>query len=154
MKNIELNKGNVAIVDDADYERLSQFKWFERRGYAARNVYKKGVYITIWLHREIICPPPGNEVDHINGNKLDNRRENLRIVTHSQNMKNTYRRHPSSSKHKGVSWFKESKKWMANINSDGKRYYLGLFEQEEEAARAYNDAAQRLHREFAKLNNV
>ena len=95
------------------------------------------------------------QVDHINGNRLDNRASNLRVCTHSQNQRNqTDRRTYTSSIYKGVSWHKGTQKWASNINVDGKMEYLGIFEDERDAAIAYNNAATLHFKEFASLNEV
>jgi hypothetical protein len=159
MKEIRLTKGAVAIVDDDDYEWLSKNKWYRAgRGYAGRTT--KEVH-NVLMHREIMMrhsPPPndGNqyEVDHINRNKLDNRKENLRWVTHRQNMHNTDSHESSTSLYKGVFWFARARKWVASIRSNGKQKYLGTFDSPHVAAYYYNQAAKELHGEFAVLNPV
>ena len=103
-------------------------------------------------------PPKGYVVDHINGNKLDNRKQNLRFVTQQQNCFNSKRKkpHPNSknpSHYKGVSWRNDRNKWRSTITKDGKRIYLGLFENAQDAALAYNKAAKKYHGKYAKLNN-
>jgi hypothetical protein len=109
------------------------------------------------MHRLLVEVNLGQEVDHINGNGLDNRKENLRVCTKSQNLGNQkktklYGGVATSSKYKGVSWDKRVQKWVAKIGINGKRVYLGLFEDEEKAAEAYNKAALEYFGEFALLN--
>lgn len=103
------------------------------------------------MHREIMGLSIGDqrEVDHINGNRLDNRRCNLRLATHEQNMHNARRRKDNSSGFKGVSWKVRDRKWYAAIEISGKRIHLGVFDTAEEAHVAYCGAADRLHGEFA-----
>jgi hypothetical protein len=103
------------------------------------------------MHREIMNPPEGLVVDHIDHNGLNNRKSNLRICTRSQNQCNQYR-FDGKSKYKGVAWFKRTRKWTAAVCLRGKRYRLGYFEREIDAAMAYDKAAKKYHREFACLN--
>jgi hypothetical protein len=98
--------------------------------------------------------PDGIEVDHENRNGLDCRRTNLRLATHRQNIMNTGLRPANTSGYKGVSWDKENQKWRASIRAYGRSYNLGRFSTKEEAARAYNEAASRLHGSFARLNLI
>jgi hypothetical protein len=93
-------------------------------------------------------------VDHINGDKLDNRPENLRPATNGQNIANSKSRVGSSSQYLGVCWSKKHQKWIANITSKGKCHHLGLFVNETDAAMAYNKAAQLHHQSFARLNVI
>lgn len=158
-KSIPLTQGKYAIVDADNYEWLMQWKWSYRDGYAKRSVHipmaaglRKQVPIT--MHGVILPPCNGLVPDHINGNGLDNRRENLRLATQQQNMWNRKPVKNSSSKYKGVSWRKSTGYWIANIKLDGKQKHLGCFWSEEDAARAYNKAAKEMHGEFAKLNDV
>jgi len=160
MKAIELTKGQTAIIDDQDYRRISAYKWYiGSDGYARRTSYAKGKSKNIFMHRQILFPHKrefdGIETDHINGNRLDNRRSNLRAATREQNQWN--RKKPEtggSSKYKGVSLHSRDNSWYAYITTNGKHKHLGSFDNEEQAARAYNIAAEELHGEFARLNNT
>jgi len=151
---IPLTQGKFAIVDAEDYDRLAKYKWHCRRSknkfYAYRTERKTRK--TIGMHREILGAPPGLLVDHIDGNGLNNRKSNLRLCTYSQN---TYNRRPnrnSISKYKGVTYHKRNKKWEAKIILNGKFIYLGGFDDEIEAALAYDRKAAELFGEFAYLN--
>lgn len=105
------------------------------------------------MHREILNVPAGLECDHINGNSLDNRRANLRAATRQQNCWNNRKRKPNSlSKYKGVSFSKRGKPWKATLTVDGNWIYLGSYNSEKEAAKAYDKAAKKHFGEFAKLN--
>ncbi len=177
MKEVLLTKGQKCLVDDEDYDVVSRHKWkavwCTDRYYAGRTVKspsesdgisKGGILL---MHRFIMGAKKGQEIDHRNNNSLDNRRENLRFCTSSQNRANCmgpngevkYR--PGRSKYKGVYWNKEKQKWQAQIgNSAGlkgrlKTIYLGRFDSEEEAALAYNKKALELRgAEWARLNVV
>lgn len=145
MKEIQLTQGMVAIVDDEDYEEFSKHKWcFSNVGYAQR---RSGIY----LHRVIAGAKPGEFVDHINRDRLDNRRSNLRICTKQQNQHNQGPR-KGTSKYKGVSLRKDTGKYTACIHHNYKKINLGSFLTEEEAAEAYNKAALMYHGEFAFSN--
>ena len=148
------NKG-IALVDDEDYKILNQYKWhFNGRGYAVTTVKINNERKNIKMHRFILKSPCKIEVDHINGNSLNNQKVNLRLVTRSQNMMNRISNKNSSSKYKGVSWYRQNKKWMSQIMFNKKQHYLGLFNSEKDAAKAYNKSAEELFGEYAKLNIV
>ena len=161
-KEIPLTQGKVAIVDDADYEWLSQWKWTYLRpsypgsaGYAYRNVTvspKKTKCVL--MHRLILDAPKGKLVDHINHNGLDNRRENLRLATECENHYNARPRTDGVSKYKGVYYDSRCNRWAAEIRSNNKKKFLGYFDTEYSAAVAYNRAAIVQHGKFAFVNNI
>lgn len=155
-KKISLTQGKFAIVDDADFEWLNQWKWHHSGGYARRNIRQKaGKKKSISMHRLIMNPPPDMDIDHANGHGLDNRRRNLRFCTCSQNLGNSRKwKRATSSRYKGVSWACSRHKWQAHIQSTDKRHSLGRFDNEEEAARAYNIAAKKAFGVFARLNVI
>lgn len=152
MKKIEITGGREILVDKIDYDAVSQYKWHYCAGYARRQV-RVGPYKQrgVLMHREIMNAPSGTEVDHINGDGLDNRRENLRLATRSQNCANK-EVYSSKSGYRGV--HKSWNRWSSAIKHNGNRYDLGRFDTPEDAARAYNEAAKKYHGEFARLNDV
>lgn len=157
MKKIELTKGKYATIDDDDYELVSKHSWRCVAGYAM--TYETGKSHKerkiILMHRLINNTPEGFDTDHVNGDRLDNRKENLRTATRSQNCKNKGKsKVDSTSMFKGVMWDKKSKKWRAYIYDTGRNIYLGLFELEKDAANAYNEASKNLHGVFSIQNKV
>lgn len=150
MKKILLTQGKYAIVDDEDFDELNQQKWFfHSNGYAVGKVDGKAVY----MHRVIAGTPSYMLTDHANGDKLDNQRTNLRICTYAQNGYNQ-RTNSGSSIYKGVCWITRDKKWRAQITLNKKRKFLGYFNNEIDAAKAYNEAATEHYGEFACLNEI
>lgn len=161
---IPLTQGKIALVDTEDYERVSKFKWhasrsYRRGGIGSSTFYAKAVNHTgagparVYLHRVVMCAPPGIEVDHIDrARTLDCRKSNLRLATRMQNMGNQGRRSNATNRYKGVSW--NHGKWSAVIKANGKRLFLGQYHSEEDAARAYNAAATLHFGEFALLNVI
>jgi hypothetical protein len=157
-RRIYLGDDEWAIVEPADYYRLGHLKWHlkgstAKKFYAVRDV-KTGPGQTrqLGLHREIMNEPKGLLVDHKNNDSLDNRKANLRPATRSQNRQNVPKRKNTSSRFIGVSYSKEEKKWRARITYKGKRIHLGWFDNEIDAARAYDAAARKYYGEFAKVN--
>lgn len=154
-KEITLTQGAVAIVDDDDYDRLMQYSWcLNAQGYAVRGYQQNGVKHQVRMHRAVIgdvCA--GFEVDHINGNRLDNRRSNLRIATRAQNAANRSTTSHSST-YRGVRKAKGRKVWTARICVNQKYIHLGQYKTEIDAAKAYNDAAIKYFGDYARLNRI
>lgn len=155
MKQILLTQGKIALVDDDDFEMLSKNKWYYDGRYAIRKSSRLSEsYRTIWMHRVVLSTPSGSITDHIDGNKLNNQKHNLRICTHSENKCNVGKYVTNKSGFKGVSFHKASNKFIAQIQLGGKPIYLGTFDSAEIAALAYNIAARKVHGRFAKLNSM
>ena len=156
MKEIPLTQGKHALVDDEDYEWLSKHKWYySGDGYAHRHPPRDGKPLkTERMHVSIIGKIDGLEVDHIDGNGLNNQRNNLRHVTKSQNQHNGKSHENSSSKYKGVSLHSQVHRWWARITADGKVKSLGCYNSEAEAAKVYNEAAKKYYGEYARLNII
>lgn len=148
--------GRFAVVDDEDYDKVKGFHWIignTGRPYAVlwrKKINNKWKQKNVSMHRYIFQVPNDKQVDHINCNVLDNRKKNLRIATHQQNQFNRPAR--GASGRKGVTWHKGANKWMAQIEKNGKPYYLGLFTDIEMAAQAYNQTAIELFGEFAHVS--
>lgn len=154
MREIPLTQGKVAIVDDEDFERLSQWKWYYKAsnltGYAARDVTVEGKRVRIKMHRIIMNPADDEEVDHIDGDGCNNQRHNLRVCTHQENCCNNRRATGEGATYRGVRY--ESGRWRAAISSGDSVKSLGSFLTEEDAARAFDSDAHQRYGEFAKLN--
>ncbi len=149
---IHLTQGQVALVDAEDYEWLMQWKWsFMHNGYAVRGKANGDYFL---MHREVNKTPDGMQTDHINGNRLDNRKGNLRSTTNSQNQMNRKKSNGKTSKFKGVSWNKNANKWKARLGVRPKEIHIGYFNCEIDAANAYDNFAKKYYREYAKLNGV
>jgi hypothetical protein len=154
MKEILLTQGQIAIVDDQDYEWLAKWKWCAVRRknsyYALRHEGVRMAQKNIFMHRVITNSSDGMDVDHINGNGLDNRRSNLRICTHAENNKNRRKQKNNTTGFKGVS--PSGRKYQAQISVNNKNIHLGTFSTPEDAAYAYDEAAKKHYGKFAKTN--
>ncbi len=142
----------IGIIDEEDFHLVKNGVWLDRDGYAQINSSKR-------IHRLVVEKmigkpiPKGNVVDHKNRNRLDNRRSNLRLCTVKDNNRNVSKV-KGSSRYKGVYWKSNRNKWSSQIKVEGKLIYLGLFENENDAAIKYNEAAKIHHKEFASLNVI
>lgn len=152
MKEVRLNGGRgIALVDDDDFERVSQHKWHLHSGnYAATSMKVNGDIKTVSLHRFILRTNGG--IDHKDRNGLNNCRNNLRPCTYSQNSANRRLHRNNTSGYKGVSLMRKTGKWSATIKVNRRVHFLGSFECKQEAAKVYDSAARRFFGEFAFLN--
>lgn len=161
-KRIPLTRGKFAIVDDHNYEWLTQWKWQAircgRRMWYARRCERYGPRSEnkkrdIYMHRVIAKAKHGEDVDHYNDDGLDNRESNLRRCSRRENIQNMrpYLK-PGTSRHRGVSWNTRRQKWQAKIECSSRIHHIGFFDDESDAAVAYNDAARKYYGEFARLN--
>jgi hypothetical protein len=151
MPQIPLSQGYAALVDDEDYEWLSHYRWrYNSKGYAVHYTRVNGERKTVFMHRLILDAPRGLQVDHINRDRLDNRRANLRFATRSQNQANKERQKNNTSGYKGVNW--HAGRWAARIRVNRRRVHLGQYDDPETAALVYDAAARRFYQEFAGLN--
>lgn len=148
VKKLSLQGGGYTLVDAHHYDRLMQYEWFQSK----QHVYRRAGDTLIALHHEILPPPDGMVIDHINRNGLDNREINLRVATHQQNSCNRTQPRNNTSGFKGVFREKRTGKWRACIRVNGRREYLGTYETKEQAAHAYDAAARHHFGAFAWLN--
>ncbi len=153
---IHLGRGFVALADEADHDRLMQHKWLHhiRVGYgcyARRAIHAEGRTRCEGMHTFLMCPPPGFVVDHINGNGLDNRRCNLRVATRIENARNR-RSFKNKTGFKGVRQHTDGGFTAALFGGNTPQLHLGTFRTAQDAARAYDLAAQALFGQFANLN--
>ena len=163
-KEIELSRGLKAIVDDADFANVSQFKWSATiksgKFYAVRCVHLRTTTKyhysgkMLYLHTYLAHPGQGFCVDHINGNTLDCRRENLRVCRNIENCRNRVKSKNNTSGYKGVTFTPKTSRWRAHIMVDRVNHHLGYFDTPAQAAYAYNVAALQYFGEFAKLNDL
>jgi hypothetical protein len=149
--------GYDVLIDDENFELINAYTWrFTSTCHGGPYLYRRyrsnGKQRMIFFHRTITCCPKGMLIDHINGNTLDNRKCNLRICTHQQNMKNQKRRKNNTSGYKGVSFDKRDKVYRAHISLNMKRIYLGSFKSPEDAYAAYCEASKKYHGEFGRTD--
>ena len=150
---LPLTQGFTCIIDADDFPEISKHHWCYDKGYAMRTIYVGGGKTKcLYLHVHILGKKSGLEIDHINGNRLDNRKINLRHVTRRQNIHNKVSNRNSSSKHKGVYWHSKDKKWVSQIKIDGRKFHLGTYATESDAAWVYNVWAESLFGKYARLN--
>jgi hypothetical protein len=159
MKEIQLTQGKVALVDDEDFEYLKQFKWYANnlkgKFYAVRSEWINKEYKgCLLMHRVIMNPTKGLVVDHINGDTLNNQKNNLRNCTHADNIKNQKLSISNKTGFRGVSWHKNNKVYESRIRSNNISYHIGSFNNPIDAAKAYNECAIKFHGEFANLNKI
>lgn len=162
MKEIPLTQNKVALVDDCDYEFLMQWKWYackyKHTYYAVRSGFRESrKFNKVWMHRVLLELSDNNKLqgDHKDRNGLNNQRNNLRISNQSQNNANRKYSHPSrSSKYIGVTYRIKRKRYEAVIGVNHKKLYLGMYYNEIDAAKAYNNAAIKYFGEFARLNEI
>lgn len=157
MKLIPISNGKFAQVDDEDYDYLMQWNWHINKGYAYKNIQTTAGRKMVGMHRDLIASSESEIVDHKDRNPLNNQKSNLRTCTYSGNACN--RKALGASKYLGVSINSRTRKgklinmgWCAKIKKNGKQKHLGIFKNEIDAAKAYNEAAKIVHGEFANLN--
>lgn len=153
MKEIALSQGLVAIVDDQDFEWLSEWKWCVLKRANCQHAVRRAPDRYVYMHREIVNAKSGEEVDHANLNGLDNTRSNLRKASRGNNMHNVGKRKgEATSRFKGVCWSKRDRLWVAQSTVNYKNHRLGGFKHEIAAALAYDRFAREQHGAFARLN--
>lgn len=157
-KIIKLTKNKTVVVDGEDFDFLNQWKWHAGKNgsYAARGEWQKGKNKNkiIYMHRLIMKVEGKTQVDHKNGNGLDNRKENLRLCTNKENQRNHKLLVTNKSGFNGVSWNSKVKKWETCISVDNKTVHLGFYRNKIKSATIYNAAATKYFGEFARLNNI
>lgn len=153
---IPLTRDLFATVDAEDLPLVQSYRWWAKQNgntfYAAADVsLGRHQRERLLMHRVILGASPGESVDHIDGDGLNNCRANLRLATKSQNMMNARVRRDSTSGYRGVSYCRYTGRWQANIKKNGKRTFLGRFDTPEQAAEAYRQAADRLFGEYRRI---
>ena len=152
MRKIKLTQGKFALVDDEDYIYINQYRWcYNAHNNTAMSRIKSKL---VDMHRVIMSTPKGMDTHHKNHNSLDNRKMNLQICTHAENIRHMVKHKSSSSRYKGVHWNNFSQKWRARIVYNYRTIHLGRFLNEIDAAAAYNKAAVKYFGKFALLNEV
>lgn len=154
-RKVPLSNGGFALVDAEDYDRIKHLPWHQHKRYAVYSTtHADGKRENGRLHRIIMKAPKGTLVDHKNGNRLDCRKDNLRLCNEAGNARNAGKRKDNTSGFKGVTFHKDTGKWQAAIRAGGNPKYLGLFDTPEAAAKVYDTACVKHHGEFAKNNQI
>ncbi len=157
MKQIKLGNGLFSLIDDRDLISVSKFNWYTSESKKGKFYVKRLESPQIYLHRFLMDSPEGKQIDHINGNRLDNRKSNLRMVSQTQNNYNSIKRIGTTSKFKGVFYDKSGKRikrWTTQGRILGKKTFLGRYLTQEEAAKTYDTFALKHYGEFAKTNFI
>lgn len=157
MKLIQLRRGEFAKIDDEDFDLVSKYKWYANKNgrtkYAKSTTRNNNVQTIVLMHRLVFQGEiKGKQIDHIDGDGLNNQKSNLRICSYSENQMNRKPRTDTLSKFKGVTFRPRERKWYASIKINGKSKTLGRFEVEIDAAITYDNAAKELFGEYARLN--
>ena len=156
MKKINLTKEKYSLISDIDFKKINHYKWYAHWGgntfYAVRNFrMKNGKRKMIMMHRVIMKPPSNKEIDHIDGDGLNNQRNNLRICSHKQNLRNQGIPKNNTSGFKGVVWDKRDRRWRAQIRVNYKNIRLGSFKSKIEAHKEVVKAYKKYHKEFSRI---
>lgn len=157
MKKIPLTQNQVSLVDDEDFDKLNKFKWYADKqlsGFYARRMSYQNVRKCIHMSHVIINCPKGKQVDHINHDTLDNRKDNLRVCSNRENSINRRMLSNNKTGYRGVVWHKRDKKFASQIKNKGKHYHLGSYDCKHEAALVYNRKAKELHGKYAFQNKI
>lgn len=158
MKRVQLSQGKFALVDDGDFDSVNRWKWsFQKMptvdGYAVRVVKENGRYRKIYLHRFLCGFPTGKVIDHVDGDGLNNQRENLRVCVQHENISNQRKKKNNTSGFKGVSFHRRTGKWAAQITFQRVKRHIGLFPDAQSASDAYDQASKKTHGEFGLPNH-
>jgi len=154
-RKIKLTRGKLALIDNEDFEYLNQWKWHWDGEYAARTIKFNGITHKITMHRLILNNiPKGKESDHINRDKLDNRRNNLRIVSNAENQMNKNLQKNNRSGVRGICWYGKYDKWQTRIGFGGKKMFLGYFSNIKDAIEIYNTTSKKLYGKFTYINQM
>lgn len=148
MKRIKLTQNKYALIDDLDYEKVSKYRWC---AVLSRGKWYAGRMNNGRMHSFILGKKKGKEVDHIDGDGLNNQRKNLRFASHKENSRNCKLYKTNKSGHKGVSWHSFHKKWHVQCRVDSKNYHLGYYDNVEEAVKVYQRFSKKHHKKFSRL---